>query len=287
MRSSRPPAIEIEAPAFAERRERYFAAKDNGFNVQAADSSFQIDLYDEIGPFGVSSKDFRAKLVEAGKRDVTLRINSPGGDAFMGLGMYADLVAHPGKIRVEIVGVAASIASIIAMAGDERLIAPGSYLMIHNAWTLAFGNESDLIEIAALLHKIDSGMASTYAARTKIDERVIKKAMNDESWYTGKEAVASGFATGLLPAAEAKAKFDLSIFAKVPEKLRDVISGTNSTPTNIRDFESFLRDAGGFSRSQAKAISAGGFPATEHRDDAALLELAQHIAAQANSISHI
>src|SRR5690606_13165342 len=141
---------------------------------------------DEVGPFGVSAKDFRAKLTEAGERDSTLRINSPGGHVFEGLGIYADLIRHPGHIRVEIIGVAASVASIIAMAGDERLIAPESYLMIHNAWTLALGNESELTEIAALLRKIDDGMARTYSARTKIDARIIKRAMSDETWYVGK-----------------------------------------------------------------------------------------------------
>lgn len=285
MPSNRPAAIDVERPAFAERRERYFAASGQGFDVKAEEGSVQIDLYDEIGPYGASSKDFRAKLRDAGKRDIVLRINSPGGSVFDGIGIYADLIAHPGNIKVEIVGVAASVASIIAMAGDERLIAPESYLMIHNSWTLALGNESELLEIAALLKKIDTGFVATYSARTSIEPRAIKKMMAEETWLTGKEAVENGFATGLLPAADARAKFDLSIFAKAPDKLRDAVGATK--PTNIRDFESFLRDEGGFSRSQAKALAAGGFSAVERRDDAELMDLARHIALRADSISQI
>src|SRR5690606_33646296 len=121
--------IEIEAPK-GERRGPFFArSRGTVFDVRAAADKkapvTEIDLYDEIGFWGVNAKEFRARLKDAG--DVVLRINSPGGDVFDGLAIYNDLLQHPGNVRVEITGLAASIASIIAMAGDEVVIAPNAF----------------------------------------------------------------------------------------------------------------------------------------------------------------
>lgn len=243
--------INIEAPE-AERRDRFFARSvGTSFDVRAAAESTEIDLYDEVGFWGVNAKDFRLRLKDAG--DVVLRINSPGGDVFDGLAMFNDLVAHKGKVRVEITGVAASIASIIAMAGDEIAMADNAFVMIHNAWTIGVGNRHDFNDLSGTLAKIDDALARTYASRTGAGIRSIKQMMDDETWLTAKEAKEIGFATGSLEQVEAKAKFDLSVFSSVPSSLVWPAEETTDEPPTKRDLERALTQDAGWSRSKARA----------------------------------
>jgi hypothetical protein len=157
-------------------------------------------------------------------------------------------------VRVDVTGVAASIASIIAMAGKEIAIADNAFFMIHNAWTGAIGNKEDFTDVAAVLAKIDDSMARTYASRTGTGVRTIKQMMDDETWMTGKEAKEAGFATEILKPVEAQAKFDLSVFAQVPEALR-FDDGVFANAETDEDFVKVLmRGAENRSRTQAKAL---------------------------------
>lgn len=250
--------IDISAPSAGERRERFFArAVGTHFEANKTDAGVtQIDLYDEIGYWGVTAKGFRSRLKEA-TGDIVLRINSPGGDVFDGIAIYNDLLAYDGKVKVEITGVAASIASIIAMAGDEVVIAPNAFFMIHNAWTIGVGNRHDFGDIAATLAKIDDALARTYAAQTKTGIRDIKKWMDEETWMDAKSAVDAGFATSIAEAADsgAKAKFDLSVFGNVPKALvwdAETDADNGEAPTK-RDIERALTRDAGWSRSKARA----------------------------------
>ncbi|MGQ3296019.1 MAG: head maturation protease, ClpP-related, partial [Shinella sp.] len=176
--------IDVGAPLSGERRDRFFArAVGTKFDAKVEDGGTVIDLYDEIGYWGTDARSFRSRLKDA-KGDITLRINSPGGDVFDGIAIYNDLLAYDGKVRVEVVGLAASIASIIAMAGDEIVIADNAMFMVHNAWTIAVGNRHDFGDTAATLAKIDDALARTYAARTTSGIRAIKQMMDDETWMT-------------------------------------------------------------------------------------------------------
>lgn len=243
------------APAGA-RRDRFFArAVGTAFALQSDDTGTTIDLYDEIGMWGVTAKDFRAQLKEA-RGDITLRLNSPGGDVFDGISIYNDLLAYDGKVKVEITGLAASIASIIAMAGDEILIADNAFFMIHNAWTIGIGNRHDFSDTVTMLTKIDDALARTYAAQTSTGIRSIKQMMDDETWLSAKDAVDAGFATGTIKPADAgtKARFDLSIYSAVPKSLlwnEDDADG--ETPPTKRDIERALTRDAGWSRSKARA----------------------------------
>jgi ATP-dependent Clp protease protease subunit len=189
--------IDISAPLGA-RKDRFFArTSGTSFAIRAADDGGStIDLYDEIGYWGVDSKTFRARLMQA-SGDVTLRINSGGGDVFDGLGIYNDLIAYDGKVKVEIIGMAASIASIIAMAGDEIVMAPNAFIMIHDAWSIGVGNRHDMKKMSDTLTKIDDALARTYAARTTTGIRAIKDMMDEETWLSAKESVDAGFATSI------------------------------------------------------------------------------------------
>lgn len=171
-------------------------AKDSGDNV--------ITIYDQIGESfwseGVTAKRVAAALRAIGDRDVVVNINSPGGDYFEGISIYNLLAQHPAKVTVQIVGMAASAASVIAMAGDDILMGDGSFLMIHNAWSLAVGNRHDLQSSIEVLGQIDDAMADLYAARARLSKPEIVGMMDRESWIGRSKALEDGFATGEMDA---------------------------------------------------------------------------------------
>ncbi|MCW0235270.1 MAG: Clp protease ClpP [Ferrovibrio sp.] len=245
--------IDIAAPA-GERRERFFArAVGTKFAAKAGEAITEIELYDEIGYWGVTAKGFRARLKET-TGDIVLKINSPGGDVFDGIAIYNDLLAYDGKVRVEVTGMAASIASIIAMAGDEVILAENAFLMIHNAWTIAVGNRHDFGDTAAVLAKIDDALARTYAARTKSGIREIKRMMDDETWMTAKEAVESGFATSVAAhVVTPSAMFDLSVYAHAPKALCWDEETADEYDTE-EDIEKVLMRDAGRTRTQARSL---------------------------------
>jgi ATP-dependent protease ClpP protease subunit len=244
--------IDVGSPLAGERRDRFFArAVGTKFEAKTEGNGTIIDLYDEIGYWGTNARSFRSRLREA-TGDITLRINSPGGDVFDGIAIYNDLLAYDGKVKVEVVGLAASIASIIAMAGDEITIAENAFFMIHNAWTIGVGNRHDFSDVVGTLTKIDDALARTYAARTNTGIRQIKTWMDDETWLTAKEAVDAGFATAEAATADPKARFDLSVFGSVPDALKWREDGNDEAPTK-RDMERALTQDAGWSRSKARA----------------------------------
>ena len=169
-----------------------------------------ISILDPIGqdPWtgeGVTAKRIAAALRFIGAdKDVVVLINSPGGDLFEGMAIYNLLREHQGSVQVKVLGLAASAASVIAMAGDEILIARAGFLMIHNTWVVAIGNQHDLRDIADTLKPFDDAMADIYAARAGIKPAKAQAMMDAETWINGSSAVDQGFADALLPADEVK-----------------------------------------------------------------------------------
>ncbi len=182
--------------------------------VQAAaadDTDRSISIYDVIGydywtGDGVTANRIAAALRGMGAGPVTVNLNSPGGDMFEGLAIYNLLREHKGEVTVKVLGLAASAASIIAMAGDNVQIARAGFLMIHNAWVMAIGNRNDLRDVADTLEPFDRAMASIYAARTGADAKAIGKVMDAETWIGGEDAVAGGYADDLLPSDQIEKK---------------------------------------------------------------------------------
>lgn len=178
--------------------------------IQAAsEADNSISVYDVIGEDfwtgeGVTVKRIDAALRKIGNRDVVVNINSPGGDVFEGIAIYNRLREHPGKVQVKVMGLAASAASIIAMAGDEVQIGEASFLMIHNAWVMAVGNQFDLREVADFLEPFDQALRDVYVQRTGVAADEVAAMMKAETWITGKKAVETGFADTLLSADETK-----------------------------------------------------------------------------------
>ena len=194
------PLASISSAINARALDRWHA----GVKAATDDAERSISIYDAIGydPWsgeGTNAKRISAALRSMGSGPVTVNLNSPGGDMFEGLAIYNLLREHKGEVTVRIIGLAASAASVIAMAGDKVQIAKAGFLMIHNAWVMAVGNRNDLIEIAETLKPFDEAMATIYADRTGLDMKAAAKMMDAETWIGGETAVEDGFADELLP----------------------------------------------------------------------------------------
>lgn len=165
----------------------------------ASDDDTTITMFDVIGEDwwsggGVTAKRISAALRTIGDQDVIVKINSPGGDLIEGIAIYNLLRGHPAKVTVEVLGWAASAASIIAMAGDEIRMGLGTFMMVHNAWGVVVGNRHDMRESAELLDGFDSAIMDIYEARTGLKRAAIEKLMDAETFMGPSEAVKNGFA---------------------------------------------------------------------------------------------
>jgi ATP-dependent Clp protease, protease subunit len=213
----------------------------------------EIQLYDEIGFWGVTAKAFTKELSAMKGKNITLAINSPGGDVFDGIAMYNALKAHDGQVNVRIDGLAASAASIVAMAGDTIEMADNAFLMIHNAWSVAIGNKHDMRSMGDVLDKVDAALNETYRKKTQKPKDEIESLMDDETWLDAKESLELGFIDGIVSNEDdVSACFDVSIFKNTPFTLK-------------RSIENNLRDKG-YSKTLAKAAVSDGFEILAGRD---------------------
>lgn len=170
-------------------------AKKAKVRAAAAADTTDILLYDEIGYYGITAKEFIATLAEISTPKICVRINSPGGDVFDGLAIYNALTSHKGEVSCVVDGLAASAASFIALAGSTVSIHESAMIMIHRAWGLAIGNEADMTEMAKVLSKIDGQIAGIYAKQTgkKADAMLALMAgESDGTWFTAQEAADIG-----------------------------------------------------------------------------------------------
>ena len=163
------------------------------FRNVAADEA-ELFLYDEIGAWGTLAEDFIAELKQVTAPKLRVRISSPGGSVFEGVALANALRAHPGEVTVQIDGIAASIASVIAMAGDRVVIQPQAMIMVHEAAGGCLGNAKDMQDMADLLDKISNNIAGAYAAKAGGDVAEWRQVMVKETWYTAEEAVDAGLA---------------------------------------------------------------------------------------------
>jgi ATP-dependent Clp protease, protease subunit len=196
------------------------------FTAKADAGELELLVYDIIGEDffgeGISAGNFKQAIADAGEfKSITMRINSPGGDAFEGAAIYNMLRATGKPIKVYVDGVAASAASIVAMAGDERVMGEGSMIMVHNAMALAFGNAAEMREMADVLDNVSGSLAEIYVARVGMDKTGVKKLMDAETWMGAEEAIEKGFATSQVKTkAKATAAFDFSVYNNVPDSLK-------------------------------------------------------------------
>lgn len=209
----------------------------------------EIVLYDEIGAWGVTASMFREMVTATEGRPINLMVNSPGGDVFDGIAIYNELKQHSAKVVVNVMGLAASAASIIAMAGDEIIMGEGAHLMIHKAWTMALGDADEMRKTADMLGQIDGSLVNIYTKRTGIKPSSIESMLAAETWLNADEAIEHGFADAKNEGFSANAAFDVSQFRNVPGIFK-------------RQTEARLRDAG-YSRSEAMSALVNGFDSVQ------------------------
>ena len=213
--------------------------------VQVNVDSNELFLYDEIGYWGITAQDFIQALALARQSErLTVCINSPGGDIFDGV-TIANLLINRGDVDIRIDGFAASIASVIAMAGDTVQMAENATFMIHNPWTWVLGDAEELRKEAAVLDTLKTTLISTYQRKTDLSPEEISTLMDAETWMTAEEALEKGFINAVVNKSDEgetnALAFDLSIYRNAPERLRRGQKGRQPTNSGGGDSEELRR----------------------------------------------
>ena len=205
------------------------------FRAQAAGPA-EIVIYDEIGAFGIPAKAFLDELKALGPvAELTVRINSPGGSVFDGVAIYNALKRHPAAITVWIDGLAASIASMVAMAGDEVVMPENAMLVLHDPSGLVAGTATDMRATAEALDRMKAGMVAAYRDKSGRDDAEIEALLAAETWLSAAEAVELGFADRIEQPVRMAAHFDLSRFRHVPPQLAALSASTNRQEDQMPD----------------------------------------------------
>jgi ATP-dependent Clp endopeptidase proteolytic subunit ClpP len=204
------------------------------FRAQARGA--EILIYDEIGAFGVPAKAFLDELKALGSvAELTLRINSPGGSVFDGVAIYNALKRYQAKVTVWIDGIAASIASMIAMAGDEVVMPENAMLVLHDPSGLVAGTAADMRATADALDKMGATMIAAYRDKSGRDGSEIEALMHAETWLSAEEAVELGLADRVEAPVRMAAHFDLSRFRNPPPQLAAILTSTTPKEDEMSD----------------------------------------------------
>lgn len=197
--------------------------KPTAFSAKAAGDTLCIDMFDAVGEDwagdGITASTVAAAIKEAGAfKNITLNLNSPGGDLFEGCAIYNLLKATGKPVCVNVVGLAASAASLIACAGDTVNMQLGSMYMVHEGMALVAGFAKDMRAMADTLDKVSASAADIYVAKSKLPKEKVLALMEAETWMNPEEAVANGFATAVSKEKAAITNsFDLSMFKHAPK----------------------------------------------------------------------
>ena len=189
------------------------------YNIQnKAGSATDVYIFDEIGMWGVTAQNFISDIKDLKDTPINLRINSLGGDVFDGLAIYNIIKKRTAKTTVYIEGIAASIATIIALGADEVVMSENSLFMIHNASGGAMGESKDLQKTAEVLNKITRQLAEVYEAKTGLSQTAIQDMMDAETWLNAQEAFDLGFIDTISDAIKVAAKYDVSKFKNITQE---------------------------------------------------------------------
>ena len=199
------------------------------YTIQAktADTA-EISIYDEIGGWGISAQQFAKDFKALGNnlKQINLHIHSPGGDVFDGIAIYNLLKNHPANKTVTIDGLAASMASVIAMAGTEIIMPENAMMMIHKPWGVQGGDADDMRKYADLLDKVEDTLIPAYAAKTGKSAEELAEMLAAETWLNGKECVEHGFADKLAEPVKAMAQLQskrLGDYNNMPKAIKDML----------------------------------------------------------------
>jgi ATP-dependent Clp protease, protease subunit len=241
------------------------------YEFRAQMKGAEIVIYDEIGAFGIPAKVFLDELKALGPvAELTVRINSPGGSVFDGVAIYNALRRHDAAITVWVDGIAASIASMIAMAGDEVVMPENAMLMIHDPSALVIGTAADMRGMADALDKMKAGMVAAYRDKSGRDDAEIEALMQAEAWLSAEEAVDLGLADRVEQPVRMAAHFDLSRFRNPPPQLAALTTTTSqedamsdSQKTRPRKPDAVEATAAGGAATDASAEQVLSVPAPE------------------------
>lgn len=209
------------------------------YKINARDGGIaEIAIFDDIGGWGITARQFAQEL--SSFRDISLiklYIHSPGGDVFEGMAIYNLIRNHPARVEVEVLGLAASMASVIAMAGDLIIMPENAMMMIHRPWGIQGGDADNMRRYADLLDKVEDTLVSAYTTKTGLTADNIKTMLAAETWLTGAEAVEQGFADQLAQPLQMAASLTskrIEEFDHMPDKLKALMAPRgqgNNPPT--------------------------------------------------------
>lgn len=216
----------------------------------------------------VTPEAFRKELNQQ-KGDITVHINSNGGDVFAGVTIYNALKDYKHKVIVKVDGLAASIASVIAMAGDEIIMAPGSMMMVHNPWSMSAGSAEELRKAADILDEINDSIIPIYAERTGLSEEEIKNLLDDETWMSAEKAVELGFADKVVKEEKNKAKAKDSVELEAFLRSSNYSYSMSATRSAMNDFISkkFNNERDSAVEEDGKAVVAEEVEITHVNED--------------------
>lgn len=198
------------------------------YNIQAkTEDTAEISIFDEIGGWGVSAQQFAKDLKALGNlKNIELHIHSPGGSVFDGIAIYNLLNNHPANKTVYIDGLAASMASVIAMVGDTVIMPENAMMMIHKPWGIQGGDAEDMRKYADLLDKIENALIPAYAQKTGKSHEELAEMLAEETWLNGKECVEQGFADKLAEPVKAMATIQserIKEFQNMPKAMKAML----------------------------------------------------------------
>jgi len=234
--------------------------KHDWYKIENKATSTDVYIYGDIG-WETTAKDFTQEIRTI-YNDINLHLNTPGGNVFDGNAIFNELKAHPSTVNVYIDGMAASIGSIIAMAGDTINIAKNGFVMIHNPFTMAVGNSEEIRKTADMLDKVKDSLVQTYTEKTGVSASKIVEWMDDATWFNAEESLEHGFATNIVGKVDIEDKFDLTVYNHVPADVAEMYQKQvyKNESLSIRSVEKALRDVGctiSQAKVQAKAVIDG------------------------------
>lgn len=216
-------------------------SREAGYTIHnAAGDEAVVRIYDEIWWLGVNAQDLSRDLDNITAPTIRVEINSPGGDVFDGIAIYNALRTHPSRIVTRVDGLAASIASVIAQAGDHRIMVASSQMMIHNAWGMTVGDRNDHTDMASLLAQQDGVIADIYATASGKDADHFRALMDAETWLTADRAVEEGLADEILDpsSTQPEAKDTLA------DRIKSVVSAADSVVSDAEQVSAVRAEAG-------------------------------------------
>ncbi len=202
----------------------------------------EIYIYGDIGDSfwgeGIAAKPFIDLLNTLREiPNILIHLNSAGGAVFDGIPIYNAILNHPAFVEIRIEGLAASIASVIALAGDKVVIADNAFFMIHDPWAGIMGTAEEMRAIATMLDQLKSSIIDTYVKHSNADAETIANWMAAETWFTAKEALAAGFVDEISTGVKVTASFDLSAFKKLPDALRNELCACKAETAILEDIQ--------------------------------------------------